>query len=516
MAAMRLWTPLLFAAAVIACSTADTGEGEGQFQAVGTSGKCVVTNELTGAPMTQAELAKIDDPVAKLILTTEGCPTNVSELMEKLRIADTVGCPDPGKGKAPPGVSTRLIGEAAQQSGKAGSYRTVIARDCGGRTPFGLMLSGTASAKGVGEEFIELIAHDTTKGVFDYYSQEDGKWSFFGTSGDYVTSGYTCKTGQCTPKIASKTRCAGCHPGGGLNMKELRSPWMFWDLGSLPGAEETFAKSPEILGSRGNGIDLEEERVSPGNQVWVKKRLELVKPKGTQEVLRGLFCTLDMNLQTSSSPKEGLTAVPGDFFVDRSFRGSSVAIDNADYKALLTSTGSKMPGGDKDTPFAFVYPQRAAQDLFYQQELVTAKIVDDDFVKDVLHVDFTRSTYSTARCDLLKLAPTLTADKMTPDAIRDGFKKSLAGQTGAAAVQLLANLNAVGDQAAHQADVDAFFVACKARPKKELLTDVMTWVSQLRKNARSTSGIIEFDSTMPSDNLPQTAAAFNAKTCLLK
>lgn len=96
---MRFWTPLLFAGIVIACNTSDTGEGESGNSAIGTAGKCSVTNELTGNPMTEAELAQIDDPVAKLILTTEGCPTTVSELTAKLRAADTNGCPDAGSGK---------------------------------------------------------------------------------------------------------------------------------------------------------------------------------------------------------------------------------------------------------------------------------------------------------------------------------------------------------------------------------------------------------------------------------
>ena len=512
---MRSWPSLLLAALVIACQTSDSGDGEAQGSAIGTPGKCQVTNQLTGQRMDAAELAKIDDPIAKLVLTTEGCPATVSQLAEKLRVADTVGCPDAGKGKVAKGVSTRLIGEGAQERGTPGSYRTVTARDCDGRPRFGLLMSGTADAGGIGEGFIEIITQDKTKGVFDYYSQENGRWTFFGTSADFVSGGYTCKSGQCTPKVASKTRCAGCHPGGGLNMKELHTPWVFWDTGELPGSSEVFQRSPDVLGTRGSGPDLE-QRVSPGNEAWVTKRLEILKTKGTQEVLRGLFCTLDINLQTSSAAKEGLTSVPANFLVDRSFRGSALPVDNADYVALLVSSKSRLPGGGKDTPFAFIYPERSKQDLLYQAELVTQKVVDEDFVRDVLHVDFTRPTYSAARCDLLKFAPQLSADKLTPDAIREGFKTSLRGQAGPAAVQLLANLEAVGDQSAHQSEVTKFFGACAARPKKDLLTDVMKWAAQLRKNARSTSGIIEFDETLPQDNLPETAGAFDPKTCVLK
>jgi hypothetical protein len=514
MAAMRFWTPLLLATIVIACKASDTGDTEGQGAAA-SGGRCVVMNQITGSPLTQDELAKIDDPIARLILSTDGCPQTVSQLAEKLRTTDTKSCADQGKDKAASGVTTRMIGEGPAASGKPGSYRTVTTRDCDGRPPFGLLMSGTANGSGIGEDFLEIITQDKTKGVFDYYSQEGGQWTFFGTSADFVSSGYTCKSGQCTPKIASKTRCAGCHPGGGLNMKELESPWVQWDVGSLAGAPEAIAKTPAVLGSRGSGVDLQEQRVEPGNQAWNRKRLEILKPKGTQEVLRPLFCTVAMNLQTSSSQKEGLTSVAADFFVDRTFGGNQLSIDNADYKALLTSSQSTLPGGNKDTPFSFAYPRRSNEDLDFQQVILSANIVDDDFVKDVLNIDFTRPAYSAARCDLLKLAPTLTADKMTAEAIREGFKTSLKGQTGAAAVQLLANLNAAGDQQAHQAEVTAFFTACAARPKKDLLTDVMTWASHLRKTVRSTSGIIEFDGSLPKDNLPDTTSAFDKKTCVL-
>jgi hypothetical protein len=315
MAAMRFWTPLLLATIIIACKASDTGDGEGQGSAAA-GGRCVVNNQITGSPLTQEELSKIDDPIAQLILSTDGCPLTVSQLTAKLRAAHTVNCADQGAGKPATGVTTRMIGEAAAESGKPGSYRTVTARDCNSRPPFGLLMSGTANGNGIGEKFLEIITQDTTKGVFDYYSQENGQWTFFGTSADFVSSGYTCKQGQCTPKIASQTRCAGCHPGGGLNMKELHSPWVMWDVGSLPGAPEAIAKSPDVLGSRGSGVDLEEQRVSPGNQVWAKKRLEILKAKGTQEVLRGLCRRPRMHRAASarSRPTSSSTARSRDRF----------------------------------------------------------------------------------------------------------------------------------------------------------------------------------------------------------
>ena len=480
------------------------------------SGTCAVTNKLTGAVLTAQELAAIDDPIAKLVLTTEGCPLTVGELAAKLRAADTAGCPDKGAGQLASGVSTRLISETAALTGSpSASYRTVTTRDCGGRPGFGLMMSGTASPTGIGDDFVEVIALDKTTGVFDFYEQRAGRWTFFGTSADYVTGGYTCQSGQCTPKLAEKARCAGCHPGGGLNMKELKSPWVFWDVDSLPGAKETIAKSPDVLGVRLGGPDLE-GRVGPGNLQWVKKRLALLKPKGTQEVLRSVFCTVDINLETTAFGSETPNVIPSSFFVARPFSGVEMRVDNADYKALLASTGSRLPGGKRDTPFSFIYPVSSLQDEFYRKELLDQNIIDEDFLDDVLAIDFTRPTFSSTRCDLLKFAPSLPPEQMNATAIREGFKSSLGAETGAAAVRLLANLNTARDQFAHQEEVLKFGRACSARPKKEMLADVMRWASHLRRTARSASKVIEFEGTLPQDDQPDTSKGFDPLTCTLE
>jgi hypothetical protein len=383
------------------------------------------------------------------------------------------------------------------------------------------------------EDFVELIGEDKTKGVFDFYSEEGGKWTFFGSSLDLLGQGYNCNAGACVPKAASVARCAACHVGGGLNMKELRSPWVFWNVGqqgvpALPGVPAVMAKFPDVLGATVNAIDLE-TRVEAGNVAYVKARAGFLKTKGVAELLRPLFCTIDMNLQTGISaagPNGGippLRSVPGDLLLDPSISpGASraVSINTADYNTLLTEFGQKTATGGQDTPFPFIYPERSHQDLAYQAELLAEKLVDDDFVQDVLHVDFTRPIYSEARCGLLQFAPELGAEQLTPSAIKDGFIANLAGQEGAAAT-LLKNLQTSGDQAAHAADLDAFIAACKARPKKDMLSDGMKWASHLRSVVKGVrdpinGGIIEFAETLPTDNLPDSSAALDPKTCVLQ
>jgi hypothetical protein len=418
---------------------------------------------------------------------------------------------------------------------KPGSYRTVTTRDCNQRDQFGLFMSsfGIAANAPLNEGFVELIGEDKTKGVFDFYSEEGGKWTFFGSSLDLLGQGYNCNAGACVPKAASAARCAACHVGGGLNMKELKSPWVFWDVGQqgvpkLPGVDAVMAKFPDVLGTGLNAIDLE-SRVEAGNVAYVKARVKFLKSKGVAELLRPLFCTIDMNLQTAVKAAgftggiPPLRGLPRDLFVDPSFQAAvtgGVGINTPDYDALLTQFGQQTATGGRDTPFPFIYPERSHQDLAYQAQLITDKVVDDDFVQDVLHVDFTRPIYSEDRCALLQFAPQLAPEQIAPSAIKDGFIARLAGQGGAAAT-LLANLQTSGDQAAHAADVDAFMTACSARPKKDMLSDGMKWASHLRRVVKGVrdpvnGGIIEFAETLPTDNLPDSNAAFDPKTCVLQ
>ncbi|HSO40728.1 MAG TPA: hypothetical protein VLT33_49720, partial [Labilithrix sp.] len=527
-----------------ACSKSDGDGSESGDNAI-TGTACQILNVKAGRPMTTEELAKLDDPIAAFALAGADCPKGFAEITAKLKKTDTVGCngsgppsgggsssggvdsgspgsggeggaPAPSGSAAPSGpdtagISARFVSETSQVEGKGDSYRAVVARQCNGRQDHELLISLFGiGADGSLPNDLEAIGKDKTSGVFNYYAREDNTWKFFGSSLDLIGDGYDCNAnGACTPKAASKTRCAGCHVGGGLIMKELESPWVHWEGDTqTPGLEKLFTASPGLLGSRGNGIDME-SKVNGGNTAYTPKRVAFLKTKGVAEVLRPLFCTLDINLQSAGGTSVP-TSIRNEVFLDPAWQSfDSPPINAADYTALVAQFRQRIAGNggsqlkDKagkpvdDTFFKFTFPERSKADGLYVQQLVAAKIVDDDFVKDVLDIDFTRPIFSPTRCGLLKFAPTLTADKMTPDAIRDGFKKALATETSAAGKKLAANLAAAGDAAAHKTEVDKYLTACKARDKKALLTDVFAFVAHQRRAARanvanSRQGIIEF------------------------
>lgn len=497
---------------------------------------CAVVDE-SGQGLNQAAILANSDPVAKLILQGAGaCPKTFQEAQNRLRQTDTGNCTDTGADQAPAGVQTRLVSERSQVLNQADSYRAVVTRTCNGRKEFELFMSvfGIAGNPSKLPGNFEVIGFDPTTGAYNFYAREDGKWKFFGSSLSGIAKGYDCNVGvpgTCLLKTRSESRCWQCHPGGGLVMKELNSPWVHWEGDTTtPGAAELVDKFKTQLGKKSNGISLE-STVADGNRTWNKKRVEVMKEKGSMaDLLRPLFCTVEVNVQSAtSSTGSSPSSLRADFFFDPAWsKFDSFSIDSADYKALLTSTGQTISDGAealskngetiRDTVFAFSYPERSGADNDYVSKLKDAGIVDDDFVKDALVIDFTRPIFSAARCDLLQFAPTLDATKRDAASIRQGFidkLKAAKPSASSAAGVFLANLQKTGDSSEHSAKLDAFSTACKARPKAELLADAFKIASLNRELARKLP-VFEFPESLPVDsqNVP-AGTFFDPATCKL-
>jgi hypothetical protein len=476
---------------------------------------------------TKVKPGSLNDPIARTVFKTgDTCPLSFPEVIAKMRETDKKGC-EAGAGA---GMKTRLVSERSQVLGKPDSYRAVTSRECDGRRAHALLFSSFGlTPDGGAPEDIEIIALDEARGVFNYYVIENGKWNYHGDSNDMLNG----------PADDGKRRCAGCHVGGGLVMKELESPWMHWEGDTTtPGAAELVKKHEALFGSKSTGIELESV-VRAGNAVWNKARLATMKKRPVKELLRPLFCTVEINLHngtTSTTPVSNeagsfgdLTRVPSDFLVDAALGFfSAPAIDAADYRAQVAANGQRIVGAgdvqlrDKDgkpaldTVFDFAFPKRAIIDATFVDELVGAGILDGDLVKDVLAIDFTRPIFSDDRCGLLDFAPALDEVELTAEKVRAGFVAKLRGAAPAAgtpAAQLLALLEKTDD--AHGAKVKAFFDACAARDKKELVADVLK-VNSLWRNESRELQVMEFSETLPFDNLSVAhGTRLDPRTCRL-
>jgi hypothetical protein len=522
---------MLASAAIGAGCQGDAGDDGESDEAHLESANCQVFVVPDQQSLSLSDFAKkfdqADNPVFKKILS-DGCAGTYPTIIKGLN--------DHDKGKCV--TETRIISELSQQLNHPDVGRALVSRTCGGSSPelfFLLDPVDTSKPKEVPND-VEVIGN--VDGVFSFYAREqknksdkndkDVVWKFFGTSKSFVNQGYDCDAnkfhGACQSLAARDegikgqkgARCASCHPGGGLVQKELNSPWTSWQ--TPPGSQSYVSSNKDLLGALSDGLNLE-PITTKLNASWAKKRFDVLKAtkNPVQDVLRPLFCTLDINLQAKGSP-----APTEDLFIDPLFFGSStgkVSFDNALYKKVLEDNDQKFRStlsGKRDTADAFMYPERSQLDKDYVD--VLASKVGDAFVRDVLFVDFTRPIYSPIRCGLLEAADGLKSlDSAPKDILAAAQKKKLAGADELAK----AMASSESGKSRHNAAVGAYVDACAARSQKEpekFLPELMEYISQTRRearllrvqlkgertkktgdNAEGDFGIIDFFETLPID-----------------
>ena len=443
---------------------------------------------------------RLNDPLAMLAFRNgDSCPATFADIMDKLRQTDTNGCSadDPRAG-----INTRLVSETAQATGSPTNYRGVVTRTCDGRPKHGIIFSLFGLQAGDDElpPNVEMIAFDATAGVFNFYEAEPrGDIKFFGNSADLLKG-----------PDGETRRCGGCHTGGGLIMKELNTPWLHWE-GHMdtPGAADTVTKH-EDLGTKQSGAEFE-GLVKTANRGWNDTRLAFLRANGTPgDVLRPLFCSTEVNVDNGAdfqSPVAGgpggdqLSRLPFDSLLDPRLRSSgSITVTFDDYDARIKANGQVVNGvsGAIDTVFDYVFVERSEADLDYVDKLKAAGIIDDELMKDILLVDFTRPVFSDDRCKLLELVPQIPNADLNPTSIRDGLIANLGDPAaGSAEADLLANLQATGG---HDDKINAFTAACTALGSAGVLENAVTVTSLNRDVARSMQ-VFEFESSMPDDNL---------------
>jgi hypothetical protein len=231
----------LVALAVSACSDAST-DAESAAGEINQAAPCTVFHVQKGKVMSAADLADLDDPVAKLIIQGQACPTSLSDIQAKLVKTDPCAPPNPsGAGVDDDGLRTFFVSDRAQLLDRPDTYRAIVSRACHGRqdeellmNAFGFEAHADASGKVTSTnvpQTVELIGEQIKSGpgakpgersgVFNFYAVENDTWKFFGSSTDFLSQGYDCNAdGACVPKAATAQRCAACHAAGGLVMKD--------------------------------------------------------------------------------------------------------------------------------------------------------------------------------------------------------------------------------------------------------------------------------------------------------
>jgi hypothetical protein len=290
-------------------------------------------------------------------------------------------------------------------------------------------------------ETLEVIAFDDQKKKFNFYH-------FVGAT-DESSARTWVWAGDSSHARDQRTigkACFACHLNGGLNMKELVSPWNNWSSsivkisGDVAPPEVANSELFKTLGDAYAFEDVVEKANTALTTNWVSANVARMPndnrkvASNVPELLRRLIVTTTVNLastQVKSASQDDVTQIPADFFLFNSaLNDSSIGLTydaktaftvrRADYNSFLTANDVRMVNKDRngqvnfnqpgDTFFAFFVPTPAFEDAQAIKALIDGKIISPKFAASVLMVDFQNPVFSPGRADLMKYAAMIEKD----------------------------------------------------------------------------------------------------------
>lgn len=399
-------------------------------------------------PMSSGEMAgELNDPFGQMLIVNSAghgpWPASIQDTMSALARA-TPALPAPksfmvGEGSQIPSTlpdnNGNPIGRDASRD-----LRYVLTWGPSNGSPT-IFLSGPGAFSGTLADFLQVISFDPKKNVYNYYQHinnadvgnpsvegEPRTWSW---AGDSTFARKPATQGQ---------GCFQCHLNGGLNMKELTSPWNNW---SSPQSSISSINVPASVASDGifrtlGGADQFQNFFQNAMQNYtarsVKSWIQNQTVTNPPELLRRLIMTTTINFASSpslGSDSTDITGLPKDFFLNDSALGGGpqglglnysvpvLTLARPDFNAFVTKNqlclvnsgtggqpGYSQPGA---THFAFFVPVPAFEDSVAIRQLITQKVVSSKFAAAVLMVDFTNPVFSAARSSLMKYANQITS-----------------------------------------------------------------------------------------------------------
>lgn len=301
---------------------------------------------------------------------------------------------------------------------------------------------------------IEAFAWDPKKEVFNFYELRgdgfQGQWFYRGDSADIFADNELLhrQPDPKHPQFGTRLRCSGCHGAGGPIMKELDKPHNDWWESKRKldfGGRKPDATLDEILETLVAPEQLTKSVLLGLGKLNQSKKLSPKKASNSlQELLRPLFCPVELNLMSDIYPNEDVypeVSIPAEFFIDSRFlsgqENQTIVISRAFYEAALNALGSRFPETDlQDADHAWLTPVKAKSDKLAVEHLIKKRIIDTKFMLDVLDIDRTNPVFSSARCGLLRLLPSNFTENW-----HEVFRKNLSKSTEWPAQKLLKNLN---------------------------------------------------------------------------
>ena len=470
------------------------GEASNSYMVGQTTASCVILDS-KGKPVLDN-----NDPLAKLLLASGACPRNVFELHSRLLAAGAK-------------IRTTLVANRGFHNPKLGSFSmfelvsgrlSSLAIDINDGEFFFGHFTGTRGVSTLIAEqqpdpdalMIELIAWDPVKQVFNFYELigdgQKGQWFYRGNSLDILIDVTLLhrQPNPSQPKFGNRLRCSACHTAGGPIMKELAAPHNDWWTTARPlpfGQWKPDADLSRILQGLVDAGELAKSvKVGLSKLYGSEKFQQAQRTLSLQEQLRPLFCPVELNLASDSTPfdqKGPQIKIPSAFFVHPMLTQGAAAMARAHYDAALAATRAKFPETSRaDADHAWLTPVKAYSDSLTIASLVKQGIIDQEFVSDVLAIDLTNPLFSTARRSLLRMLPNNAAGDW-----QAAFKTFLKAGKDPAAQELFSNLTDPGRNAKfHQDRATRFLNQCQARLQtKDAVIEMYRLLAQRRAEVRA-------------------------------
>lgn len=420
---------------------------------------------------------KKDDVLYQALVESRDCPTNVSFLKNLLLAANAK-------------VQPSMVANRGRHNPELGSFsffESVTGLANPGEFFFGHFT--VAEGKEIildqnparGKLLIELIVWDQTKKLFNFYeligTETGGNWFYRGDSLDALSdNAYLYREEpEGAKKFGTIMRCSACHSSGGPIMKELDFPHNDWWTAARPLTFGTNRPSQQVSQWMSELIEARQfaDNVKTGIQKLESSATyqNFRQSMSLQERLRPLFCENEINLQSDISPNEAgknEINIPGEFFLNPILGFTSLQVSRRSHANLLIANKMRFPETTRgDADHAWLTPVKGYSDLLAIQTLLNAKVIDEEFIFDILMIDFEHPLFSSERCSLLKALP-----KNTDGDWKLEFMRNLSNIETAAAKKASVYL-AASDLSKHKEDIE------KYKNELRLKADESAWFEKL-------------------------------------
>ncbi|MFC7782575.1 hypothetical protein [Legionella taurinensis] len=357
------------------------------------------------------------DPLFSLVSSSASCPETITAftallrdngLNQQISLVANRGRNNPSQGSF--SFFTSIFG--AMRNGKSVAHGDFFIGYFTDQKEGLIYLDQQAEA---GKLMIEVIAWDNDKALYNFYELRgiDGgqtRWFYRGNSKDaYRDNRFLYR--QNPPDEAhfgQRMRCSACHNSGGPILKEMKAPHNDWWTSARPleFAPNRLDEETALLLSQISEAHLLANDVKKGMEKLRQsaKMRSFINRLSLQEQLRPLFCTTEINLE--SSFKNSRVSIPSAFWLNPLLGQVKSSLATPVYASLLNQWDMHFPETSlQDADHPWLTPVKGYNDQQAIRQLLRDKIIDKHFVQAVLMIDYQHPVFSKTRCELLTRLP---------------------------------------------------------------------------------------------------------------